>query len=616
MSAEAAGHGPGRRLGFAAALLALLALGAGLRLHRWMDAPPGPWIDEALGLRAARLAAATGAPLVGTSPLQPPDAGFVNAWLSNLALRGLSAVDRAAGGGIASVRAASILPSLVLLVALVAVAREAAPRDGLAPLLAALLGATSTWLLVTGRWGWLVVATTAALALATAGALRAARTGSCAWGLAAGALLGLAFHGYVAAWALVPLPPLLLLRAILRRGGTEAGRRRFAVAAAGFAACALVAGPYALHLAGNPDRALARARELSPARGGSAGSALLENALAYARLFTVGGDPNERHGDPSRPVLPAAVAGLALVGAAEGLRRGGAARLLAATAALLLGAGLLAREEAANAFRTSPAAPFLLVLAALGAARLVELAPPARRALAAAVLAVALAVSALLDAAAFLRWHSSPRLEGAFGGPERRLADAVAAERAVRPAEVVLAPGAARNAFVVDALLQDPWSGAPTIRQARGIDALRFVPAGELLFADAATEERATAPRALGAEPVATGGALAGFPGWTLWRLPRAKAEAAARAALDPYPLVPAPGRGALVAPGEGLYTFATRGGVEAWLDGGLLFGTARPAGALTARLGAGRHDLRVVPRGEGAALRVTGPDGFVLPIP
>ena len=605
----------GRRLAAGAVLFALLVLGAGLRLYRWREAPSGPWIDEALGLRAARLADATRAPLFGTSPLQPPDAGFVNAWLSNAALRGLALVDRAAGGGIASIRAMSVLPALVLLLALVAIAREAAPRAPLPVLLAALLAATSSWLLVTGRWGWLVVATSAALALAAALALRAARTASVAWGLAAGMLLGAAFHGYIAAWALVPLPPLLLLDAFLRREGPGGGRR-LAVVAAGVAACVAVAGPYALHLAAHPERALTRARELSPARSGSPGRALLANAVAYGTLFVTGGDPNERHGDPSRPVLPAAVAGLALAGVAEGLRRRGPERLLATAAAFLLAAGLLAREDAANAFRTSPAAPFLLALAALGAAGLVERVPAGRRAFAAAVVVLALGVSALLDASAFLRWLSSPRLEGAFGGPERRLAEAIAAERAARPADVVLAPAAARNAFVVDALLQAPGSARPAIRQARGLDALRFVPAGDLLFADSVTEEREAVPRALGATRVATGGAIPGFAGWALWRLPGERAAAAARAALDAFPPVPAPGRGELVVDVEGLYTFASRGGLEASLDGGLLFDASRPSGAWTARLAAGRHDLRVVVRAEGSALRVTGPDGFVLAAP
>jgi hypothetical protein len=66
--------------------------------------------------------------------------------------------------------------------------------------------------------------------------------------------------------------------------------------------------------------------------------------------------------------------------------------------------------------------------------------------------------------------------------------------------------------------------------------------------------------------------------------------------------------------PEEGLYTFSSRGGIEARLNGGVLFGRSRPAGALTVRLGAGRHELVVVATAPGAVLRVTGPDGFVLP--
>lgn len=614
MSGEPGARGPARRAALAATLLAILALGAALRLHRWREAPPGPWIDEALALRAARVAEATGAPLFGTSALQPPDAGFVNSWLSNVSLRGLSLLDRAAGGGIASVRAMSILPALVLLLGLVALARESAPRSPLVVPLVAVLAATSSWLLVTGRWGWNAVATSALVTLAAALALRSARTGSLAAGAAAGGLLGLACYGYVAAWAFAPLPALLLLDVLLRPEA-EPGRRR-RVALVGAAAALAVAAPLLAHLAAHPERAFARARELSPARSAEPGRALLKNAAAYAGLFLVGGDPNERHGDPDRPVLPYAVSALALVGAAEGVRRAGAARFLAVGAGLAMLSSLLAVERTANAYRAVHAAPFLLVLAGLGAARLADLAAPPRRALGTAALAVALAVSSALDAAAFLRWLSSPRLEGAFGGPERRLADAIAAERAARPADVVLAPGAARNAFVVDALLQPPGSGVPAIRQARDLRSLRYVPSGDLLFADAATPGRAGPPRALGASRVAAGGAIEGFTGWILWRLPRETAAVAARASLDAFPRVPSPGRGELVVAVEGLYTFSTRGGVEASLDGGLLFGPARPAGALTARLAPGPHDLRVVRRDHGAALRVTGPDGFVLPLP
>ncbi len=603
----------------AAAVLLLLALGCALRLVNWRGAPPGPWVDEALALRAARAAAAGSAPLVGTSPLQPPDAGFVNSWLTNPSLLALSAIDRAAGGGIASVRAMSILPALVLLFALVALAAEATDRRPFPLLVASLLGASSSWLLVTGRWGWNAVATSAVATLAAWLALRALRTGSVPSAVLSGGLLGASFWGYVAAWALLPLPPLVLGAALLARDGSAGARLRVRVAAAGLAAFLLVLAPLALHYAAHPQRAFARTSELSAAREGAGGvlPALGRNAAAYARLFAVGGDPNERHGDPSRPPLPVAVTGLALLAAADGFRRPGAARLLAAAAGLYLGAALLAVEGSANAYRAVHAAPFLVVLAALGAERLAGLPGAARRTLATATLSVVLLASSALDAAGFLRWLSSPRLYGAFGGPERDLADAVAAELAAGgPADVLLGPGAARNTFVVDALLQDPRSPAPAIRQGPGPAALRWVPSRDVLFADETTAEAVAAARELGASAVAAGGALAGRPGWSLWRVPGAQAAAAGRAVLDRFPLVPARANGNFEVSEEGLFTFASRGGLEATLDGGVVFDASRPAGALTARLSPGRHELSVRRLAPGASLRVTGPDGFVLPAP
>ncbi len=430
---------------------------------------------------------------------------------------------RAAGGGIASVRAMSILPSLVLLLAIVGVAAEASGGRPFPVLVASLLASTSSWLLVTGRWGWNAVATSACVTLAAWLALRAARTGSAWLGAAAGGLLGLSLWGYVAAWALVPLPPLFLAAALLRRGDSVAARLRVRVAAAGLGVCLLAAAPLVFHYVEHPERALARTRELSAARDGASGvlPALARNGLAYAKLFVVGGDPNERHGDPERPVLPVAVTLLALAGAAGAVRRPGAARLLVPPAGLFLLAALLAREDSANAYRAVHAAPFLVVLAALGTERLVELPGPSRRPFATTALTLVLAASALLDTAGFLRWLSSPRLYGAFGGPERDLADAVRAEiSSGGPADVLLAPAAARNAFVVDALLQPPRSAAPAIRQGTGLAELRYVPSRDVLFADAATPERSSTPRVLGAVAIASGGVLPGQPGWTLWRVP------------------------------------------------------------------------------------------------
>ena len=607
-----------RRASLGAALLALLALGCALRLFRWSESPPGPWIDEALALRAARSAAANEAPLVGTTPLQPPDAEFVNFWVTNPVLRGISAIDRAAGGGIASVRAISIGPSLLLLLGAAALAAQASHGRALPLLSAFALLATSSWLLSTGRWGWLAVGTSALVVLATAAVLRAGNRSSRGWAAVAGALLGLSAWGYPAAWALLPLPFLVLAEAWRRDRVDRSDRRPFAVAVTGFAAWVLVTAPLAVHYGGHPERALARTRELSAPRDGSSVlSALSRNAVSYARLFVVGGDPNERHGDPKSPVLPVAVTGLALFGAVDGLRRRGGARLLAAIVGLLLVASLLAVEESANAFRASLAAPFLVVLAALGAQRLVETLGPSRRAFVTTALALVFGAAALLDTAVFLRWLSSPRLYGAFGGPERDLADAVSADISARgPADVLLTPAAARNAFVVDALLQGPGSASPAIRQGTGLSEPRYVPSRDVLFADAATEENSSEPRSLGAVPVASGGVLPGHPGWTLWRVPAGHAAERARTFLERFPRIPVSGAGRLVVPQEGLYTFSSRGGVDVRLDGGVVFGASRPSGVLTTRLVPGRHELTLKELVPGALLRVTGPDGFVLPVP
>ncbi len=438
----------------AAAVLALAAvLGAGLRLARLEAWPPGPWIDEAYGLRAARLLPA-GAPLFGTTALTPASEGFVNAWIPNLYLVFARAVDVAAGGGLASFRALSALPALALLAALLLLAAEAGRGVPLAAGASAVLGATSMWLLTTGRWGWVAVATSALATLAAWAALRAARTGSVPLAAVAGARLGLGAYGYASGALLLAAPALVLAWALA--GG--APRRPLArLAAAALLAEGLVVGPLAAHYARHPDRFLARAREVSLARpeAGGVAAAAARNVAGYAALFVLRGDVNERHGDPGRPVLPAAVSGLALVGAAAGVVRGGPARLLSLGAALVLLGGLLAWEAGGpNAYRVSAAAPFLVVLAGLGAAALAAALPERLRTAGALALAAVVLSAAATDVAGFVRWGSSARTWGAFGGPERELADAIRSARTKGDARVVLDLGtASRNGYVVEELL-------------------------------------------------------------------------------------------------------------------------------------------------------------------
>jgi hypothetical protein len=460
-------------------------LGAVLRLVNLDAWPPGPWIDEAYALRASRLLP-SGASLFGTTALTPQGEGFVNAWTPNLTLRAVRALDIAAGGGLASFRAVSAVPALALLASLLLLASEACRGRRFALGVSAVLGAASMWLLTTGRWGWDAVATSALAALATWAGLRAARTDSARLALLAGAFAGLGAYGYAAGRLFLAAPVVAIVAALARRAE---GRRLARLGAFALAAELAVFAPLAAHYARNPERLFARERELSLLRHGGADAGLLlaRNVVDYSALFFLRGDVNERHGNPARPVVPAAVAGLGLAGAAWGAWRGGPARALLLPAGLFLLGGLLASEDTgANAYRISPMAPYVLVLAGLGAAAVLEAIPPERRRLAAVALGALIVISAALDGAAFARWGASPRTWGAFGGPERELADAlVAASRGGPPARVVLdARGAARNPYVVEELLAPPGARRGPVIAFRDLTDAHLALDGNVLYAD------------------------------------------------------------------------------------------------------------------------------------
>ncbi len=478
-----------------ALVVTLAALcGAGLRLVNLAAWPPGPWIDEAYALRASRLLP-QGAPLFGTTALTPEGEGFVNAWTPNPTLRAVRALDVAAGGGLASFRALSVLPALALLAALLLLAAEAGRGRPFAFGAAAALGASSMWLLTTGRWGWDAVATSALAAFATWAGLRAGRTGSAALAILAGACAGLGAYGYAAGRLFLAAPAVVLAFALVRRSRSP-GRPLARLAALALAAEAVVFAPLAAHYVRQPERLFARERELSLLRHGGADAGLLlaRNVADYAAIFFWRGDVNERHGDPARPVVPAAVAGLALAGAAWGAARRGPARALLLPAGLFLAGGLLASEEAgANAYRISPMAPYVLVLAGLGAARLTEALGPERRRPAAIALAVVVAAAVAADVAGFARWGASARTWGAFGGPERELADALrAASRGGPPARVVLdAHSAARNPYVVEELLAPPGARRGPVVAFRDLAGARVTLGENVLYADGGALEAA-----------------------------------------------------------------------------------------------------------------------------
>ncbi|MEO8054355.1 MAG: hypothetical protein ABI768_04335 [Acidobacteriota bacterium] len=507
-----------------AVLVVLTALaGVALRLVNLGAWPPGPWIDEAYALRAARLLP-PGAPLFGTTALTPPGEGFVNMWVPNVVLHAIRALDVAAGGGLASVHALSVVPALALFAAFLLLAAEACRGRPFALGSAAVLGATSMWLLTTGRWGWVALATSAFAALATWAGLRAARTGTEALALLAGACAGLGAYGYAAGRLFLLAPAIVLVVGVARALARHLEGRKIArLAVLALAAEAVVFAPLVAHYARHPERFFARERELSLLRHGGADAGLLlaRNVVDYAALFFWRGDVNERHGDPARPVVPVAVAGLALAGAAWGAARGGSARALLLPAGLFLAGGLLAAEDTgANAYRVSPVTPYVLVLAGLGAGIALEAIPPERRRLAAVVLGALVVISAALDVAAFARWGASPRTWGAFGGPERELADAlVAASKGGPPARVVLdARGAARNPYVVEELLAPPGARRGPVVAFRDLTDARIALDGNVLYADGGALEAAGLAGRRG-RVVSRGRDPWGRPTFTVYRL-------------------------------------------------------------------------------------------------
>ena len=611
-------NGAGRRTG-AAVLLAFGALGVFLRVVRAGDWPAGPWIDELYFLRAARLAAAGGfGSLFGTTAMHPADFVFSSAWRyypTNIFLLPLAAADRLAGGGMASVRLIALGSGVLLFLASLALAVEATRERPRALPYAALLLATSLWFLTQARWAVDVVLTSAVVTAAAAAGLRAWRRSSPGWAAVSGALFGLGAAGYVSARLALALPAAAFVAAQVT--GRRTARRLALVA---LLAELVVIAPLALAYARQPERLTAHVRDLSilSRPGGEAGRAFLANVRDYAALFFVRGDAIPRHGDPGRPVVLAGVGALLVLGAALGARRAGVERLLLVPVALFLAGGLLARDaESANASRVSLAAPFVLTLAALGAAALLQAMPEGQRRAAGAALFGLVLVTASLDVAGFVRWATGPHVKDSFGVSERSLAEAIEKERRRAPAEVLVHPTrAARNVYFIDVLLGRPNDGgrhSVAIGTAGVETAWTRVPEREVLFAADASPELARTVESLRGTLVARADPEEGGLPWALYRIPRETAALAAARAVDGMARVPAAG-GNFLAPAEGVYVFASRGGMRVTLDGSVLF-EGQGGGFAGLRLAKGGHLLLAERRQPAAGLLVVAPDGFALPM-
>ena len=378
-----------------------------------------------------------------------------------------------------------------------------------------------------------------------------------------------------------------------RRPGRRRGPRRLRSSSSA---------PLALHYAAHPERALARTRELSARAGRSAG--LFPALVAERRRLR---EALHGRGRPERAARRPGAAGPSRRGrrasrssaAADGVPPPGAARLLAVIA------GPLPRRRASSRVedirerlprRPRRAVPHRPGRPRRGAPRR-DPRPVA---------------AALRDDRRSPSSSSRPRSStspGSSAGSPRPVSTAPSAARSATsptpssaeiaargPADVLLAPAAARNAFVVDALLQDPRSagaGDPAGVGARRAS-VRPLPRRPLRGRGDGGA-LVDAPRPRGGRRSPRGASFPASPGWTLWRVPAGAGGGARRGrSSSGSRWFPLPGAGSFLVPEEGLYTFASRGGVEVRLDGGVVFGASRPAGALTARLARGRHELSV----------------------
>ncbi len=447
-SREAGDAGWTRALALSAG--AALVVGAALRWVWPSVIPPAQFSDTFSELERV-LRDPAGAPWIGTTPFP----GAPNDQISNLYARIAHASVVAFGGGETGLLSVAALPGTLLLPAVLWLGLEAGgPAVGV---LALWLAVFAGWPLNVARWGFTGAAMLPLVAAGLAALLTGHRTGRAAWGLLAGACLGLSLHTHPGAWAGVGV---LALWGIFRIASVPADRRLVAATAL---AGALLLAPFAWGFVRDPSRLGGHLRDVhlqkpvrdvsAPAGAGGAGLVrrLAYNALHYSALFTGAADPNLRHGPTSTGKLPLLLGLAALLGAVAAFRPGASAAeraLLVFTAGSLL-AGILSDPGAApNSFRVCALIPPLLVWAALVLDAALARVGPLVRARPPVLAALVVAVLIAVDTVPFLtRWPFEGGVAAAF--------DAGASE-AGRLLEgggdrtATLDPGAVRHPIVVE----------------------------------------------------------------------------------------------------------------------------------------------------------------------
>ncbi len=407
----------------AALAVGVVAAGAALRFWRLSSVPVALWIEDLTLIHPSLALSGTWRDFADA--IRPAPFGVARPYgsVGVLYLELFRATLHAFGATVFGVRFLSALAGSLSVVTAILLGRALLPRGG--GTLAGLVVAGLRWSLILSRWGYVAVVIAPLVDLAALALLRAVRRRSASAAFAAGALLGLGAHVYLASW--IALGASLLFALWPLEAGPPAPRRvRHALAvAAGFA---LIAAPLFLLREGRRAAYFARAgdqsmvRELRAAR--SPWPALTAAADAIAAPWWLP-DPSPWQ-DVPRPRLgwligvPVALAlGRALLFPARELSAFLLAHAAAASAAFVASGPVMQPNGFRFAYLTTVTgvAAAAGVLALVGAVSLRAARPAALAAVGALLVAGALSVRAL-----FLDW--APRLEvlDGFEGHDNLLA--------------------------------------------------------------------------------------------------------------------------------------------------------------------------------------------------
>jgi len=382
------------------------------------------------------------------------------------------------GTSVAGTRSLSAIAGLVSMGTAFLLGRELFPTCGATFVLLALAG--MRWHMLLSRWGWHALVVAPLLDLAAWMVLRARRRQALAVALAAGLLLGLAAHVYLAAWAAAAA---LVALALWPSTGSLALSRRLAMAGALVAGLLVTASPLFLLREGRVTPYFVRT---------GAHNVLME--VRYARsVFPVAeaaadaiaspwfvGDPEARHDLEGRSRLgwilgiPAAVA---LARALRFPRENFAAYLLTQSGAAFLASIATGASGHPNSVRFGYLSTVAAVVAGGGVVLLISAVSSRFRRAAAIVGAGALAIGGALAARdSILEWPARPGTDRSFHGVDTRLARA--AVRWERYGAVSISKDVGVEPTTIEAvrrfrldpddrLSQAPASGAPARRSFR-----------------------------------------------------------------------------------------------------------------------------------------------------